>query len=128
MHGEAADRMTLAKEAIYLERELCAESGGVQDQLAATFGGLNLIRMSSEGFDVLPVQITNAEGKATSSAVIAGYEYVLSHASEHNVRVVNLSLGSATGGTHAKDIELAEKIDEAYDAGIVTVAVLLLYD
>ena len=71
---------------------------------------------------VLPVQITNAEGKATSSAVIAGYEYVLSHASEHNVRVVNLSLGSATGGTHAKDIELAEKIDEAYDAGIVTVA------
>ena len=71
---------------------------------------------------VLPVQVTNSEGKATSSAVIAGYEYVMSHVSERNVRVVNLSLGSATGGANAKDIELAEKIDAAYDAGIVTVA------
>ncbi len=57
MHDEAADRMTLAKEAIYLERELCAESGGVQDQIAAAFGGLNRIRMSADGFDVSPVQI-----------------------------------------------------------------------
>ncbi len=60
MRGETVDRMTLAKEAIRLERELCAESGGVQDQLAAAFGGLNLIRMSSETFEVLPVQITES--------------------------------------------------------------------
>ena len=57
MHGETLPRMTLAKEAIHLEREMCGESGGVQDQLAAAFGGLNFISMSRDGFDVCPVQI-----------------------------------------------------------------------
>ena len=55
MHGQAVDRMTLAKEAIYLEREMYNESGGVQDQLAAAFGGLNFITMTADGFDVRPV-------------------------------------------------------------------------
>lgn len=57
MRGEETDRMTLAKEAIFLEREKCAESGGVQDQLAAAFGGLNRIQMSADGFEVCPVLI-----------------------------------------------------------------------
>ena len=57
MHAQTPDRMTIAKEAIYLEREMCAESGGVQDQLAAAFGGLNMIKMSAQGFDVCPVSI-----------------------------------------------------------------------
>ena len=57
MHGESVDRMTLAKEAIHLERDLCSESGGVQDQLAASFGGLNLIKMTAEDFEVCPVPI-----------------------------------------------------------------------
>ena len=57
MRGETADRMTLAKEAVFLEREQCRESGGVQDQIAAAFGGLNRIRMTAQGFDISPVPI-----------------------------------------------------------------------
>lgn len=30
--------------AIYVERELCKEEGGIQDQIAATFGGFNVIK------------------------------------------------------------------------------------
>ena len=41
LKGKYADKRKLADEAIYLERELCNESGGVQDQIAASFGGLN---------------------------------------------------------------------------------------
>ena len=34
-----ADKKKLADEAIYLERNLCQEAGGWQDQIAASFGG-----------------------------------------------------------------------------------------
>jgi len=37
------DKKTLADEAIYLERVLCNEAGGWQDQIAASFGGFNRI-------------------------------------------------------------------------------------
>lgn len=57
LRGEYPDRMTLAKEAIYLERELCGEAGGVQDQIAAAFGGLNRLEFTSEGYTVTPVNI-----------------------------------------------------------------------
>ena len=55
LKGQYKDKMTLAKEAILLERELCKESGGVQDQIAAAFGGLNRINFSSEGYSVNPL-------------------------------------------------------------------------
>ncbi|MBE6818397.1 MAG: kinase [Ruminococcaceae bacterium] len=41
MRGEFPDKETLAREAVHLERELCAEAGGVQDQYATAYGGLN---------------------------------------------------------------------------------------
>ncbi len=58
MRGEYPDRMTLAKEAIHLERDMCNEAGGVQDQLAAAFGGLNRMEFTSEGFSVTPLDIS----------------------------------------------------------------------
>ena len=48
----------LADEAIYLERVLCNESGGWQDQIAASFGGFNRINFNSDGYEVLPVIIS----------------------------------------------------------------------
>lgn len=58
LKGDFVDKMTLAEEAIYLERELCNETGGVQDQLAAAFGSLNRITFTSMGYDVRPVIIS----------------------------------------------------------------------
>ncbi len=48
---------TLAKEAIYIEREKCGEYGGVQDQIAAAYGGFNRIDFSADGINVRPVNI-----------------------------------------------------------------------
>ena len=59
LKGKYVDKKRLAEEAIYLERILCAESGGVQDQIAAAYGGLNKITFSSNGFDVTPIVISN---------------------------------------------------------------------
>lgn len=58
LKGKYADKRKLADEAIYLERVLCNETGGWQDQIAASFGGFNRINFSSEGYEVLPVIIS----------------------------------------------------------------------
>ena len=58
LKGKYADKKRLADEAIYLERELCQEEGGWQDQIAASFGGFNRINFNAEGYEVLPVIIS----------------------------------------------------------------------
>ncbi len=65
LKGKYADKKKLADEAIYLERELCEEAGGWQDQIAASFGGFNRINFNTDGtYDVLPV-IISPERKKT---------------------------------------------------------------
>ena len=59
LKGKYVDKMQLAKDAIYVERVLCKENGGIQDQIAASFGGLNRIDFDSNGFQVKPVIISN---------------------------------------------------------------------
>lgn len=58
LKGKYADKRKLADEAIYLERVLCNEAGGWQDQIAASFGGFNRINFDSNGYEVLPVIIS----------------------------------------------------------------------
>lgn len=58
LKGKYADKKKLADEAIYLERVLCRESGGVQDQIAASYGGLNRINFNESGYEVNPVIIS----------------------------------------------------------------------
>lgn len=58
LKGKYVDKQKLADQAIYLERTLCNESGGVQDQIAAAFGGLNRINFDAEGYTVEPIIIS----------------------------------------------------------------------
>jgi D-glycero-alpha-D-manno-heptose-7-phosphate kinase len=58
LKGKYADKKRLAEEAIYLERVLCNESGGWQDQIAASFGGFNRINFNEDSYEVLPVIIS----------------------------------------------------------------------
>lgn len=63
LKGKYADKRKLADEAIYLERVLCNESGGWQDQIAASFGGFNRINFGADGYEVLPVIISSERKK-----------------------------------------------------------------
>ena len=62
LKGKYADKRKLADEAIYLERVLCNEAGGWQDQIAASFGGFNRIEFNADGYEVRPI-IINTERK-----------------------------------------------------------------
>ena len=58
LKGKYPDKKRLADDAIYLERVLCAEDGGWQDQIAAAFGGLNRINFNTNGtYDVIPIRM-----------------------------------------------------------------------
>lgn len=58
LKGKYADKKKLADEAIHLERVLCNEAGGLQDQIAASYGGFNRINFGPNGYEVLPVIIS----------------------------------------------------------------------
>lgn len=64
LKGRFADKRRLADEAIYLERVLCAEAGGWQDQIAAAFGGFNRIDFTKNGYEVNPVIVSPARKQA----------------------------------------------------------------
>jgi len=58
LKGKYADKKKLADDAIYLERELCKEAGGWQDQIAASYGGMNRIEFKQDGsYTVNPIII-----------------------------------------------------------------------
>ena len=58
LKGKYADKKKLADDAIYLERVLCNEAGGWQDQIAASLGGFNRINFNKDGtYDVYPLII-----------------------------------------------------------------------
>ncbi len=63
LQGKYADKRKLADEAIYLERILLQEAGGIQDQIAAAFGGLNRLDFRADGYTVNPI-IISPERKA----------------------------------------------------------------
>lgn len=63
LKGQYADKRKLADDAIYLERTLCKESGGIQDQIAASFGGFNRINFSRDGYSVNPLIMSSERKK-----------------------------------------------------------------
>ena len=60
----------LADEAIYLERVLCAEAGGIQDQIAVAFGGLNRIDFNANGYVVKPLILPKERKQALNKRLM----------------------------------------------------------
>lgn len=58
LKGKYATKKKLADDAIYLERVLCNEAGGWQDQIAVSYGGMNRIDFSGSGYEVKPIIIS----------------------------------------------------------------------
>ena len=57
LKGKSVGKRKLAEDAISLERDICKESGGWQDQIAAAYGGLNRIDFEAGDFKVTPIII-----------------------------------------------------------------------
>ena len=98
LKGKYADKKRLADEAIYLERVLCNEKGGVQDQIAASFGGLNKIVFSSGGYEVQPVVVSDKNKTALEDNLmlfftgISRFSSTIQEEQERNLEVKNRQL------------------------------------
>lgn len=82
LKGKQVGKRKLAEDAIYLERELCKESGGWQDQVAAAFGGLNRIDFANNEFKVTPIVIHPDRKKLLNDSLMLFYTGVTRFSSE----------------------------------------------
>ena len=108
LKGKYVDKKRLADEAIYLERVLCAEAGGWQDQIAASFGGFNRINFSADGYEVMPVIISPERKSRLNDNLLMFFTGVTRFSSD--VQKANKQ------GYHDKTAELKEMLSLVDDA------------
>ncbi len=82
LKGKCVGKRKLAEDAIYLERDLCKENGGWQDQIAAAFGGLNRIDFSNNQFKVTPIIIHPDKKRVLNDSLMLFYTGVSRFSSE----------------------------------------------
>lgn len=70
LKGKYASKKQLANDAIYLERTLCNEAGGWQDQIAAAFGGFNRIDFKQGGYHVNPIIISSERKERLNDSLL----------------------------------------------------------
>ena len=108
LKGKYASKKQLADEAIYLERVLCNEAGGWQDQIAASFGGFNRIIFNAEGYEVRPVIISPERKRHLNDNLLLFFTGFTRFSSE--VQVEN---AKGRGDKTAQYKEMLSLVDEA---------------
>ncbi|MGB0114350.1 MAG: S8 family serine peptidase, partial [Ilumatobacteraceae bacterium] len=69
---------------------------------------------------IVSVKVGNREGDVAPGGLVAAVNWVVDHADEHDIRVINLSVGSQSGLPATQD-PLIAAVQRAWDAGIVVV-------
>lgn len=64
------DQFRLTRDSIHIERELCNEAGGIQDQIAASHGGFNIIRYDSDGYNIIKVKISKSRLRKLNDSLL----------------------------------------------------------
>lgn len=108
LKGKYADKKKLADEAIYLERNLCKEAGGWQDQIAASFGGFNRINFGPDGYEVLPIIISPERKKQLNNNLMMFFTGFTRFSSD-----VQKANGISKGEKKAQLKEMHALVDEA---------------
>lgn len=90
LKGRYVDKKKLADKAIYLERVLCNEAGGWQDQIAASYGGFNRINFYLNRYEVLPIIMSMEKKKVLNQNLMMFFTGFTRFSSE--VQAANFSV------------------------------------
>jgi D-glycero-alpha-D-manno-heptose-7-phosphate kinase len=82
LQGIMKGKEALAKEAIHIEFDILKERVGVQDQLAAAYGGLNQMRFTDNVYEVNPLIISKERKVELESKLLMFYTGISRFASE----------------------------------------------
>ncbi len=81
--GKLIDMKSLAKTAIYIERELLKEYVGFQDQIFASYGGFNYIKFNgNDNFDVERINVNNSLMTELSDSFVMYYTGMIRRATD----------------------------------------------
>lgn len=109
LKGTYVDKKKLADEAIYLERVLCNEEGGWQDQIAASYGGFNRIQFKADGYEVSPVIVPPERKKQLNDNLLMFFTGFTRFSSE----VHKANNTDRAGNKNAKLKKICRLVDEA---------------
>lgn len=82
LQGQQVTKLDLALNAIHLERDLLKENVGVQDQLHATFGGINRFDLDNKNFRITPMMMRGDCLHQLMQSLVLVHTGVSRHASE----------------------------------------------
>ena len=114
LKGKYADKKKLADEAIYLERVLCGEAGGWQDQIAASYGGFNRINFNKDGtYDVLPIIISPERKEQLDHNLMMFFTGFTRFSSD--VQKANAASPKTKDAKEKRLLEMLDLVDDAED-------------
>jgi D-glycero-alpha-D-manno-heptose-7-phosphate kinase len=115
LNGVPRTKYELAREAIYAEQVLLKENVGIQDQLHASFGGINRFNFKGEDFSVVPIRISGADLRELTQWMILVYTQVKRRASkvvQEQVSNIGARTVDAQLGAMVRQVEEAQRILE----------------
>lgn len=109
--GKISTKKQLALDAIHVERELLRENVGIQDQIAAAYGGFNKIEIAQDAsFQVMPMTLTAQRMTALQGSLLMFYT--------GTSRIASDIAGEKIKAIPSKTVELhrmRRMVDEAID-------------
>ena len=110
----------------FADERLTNDPGGHGTHIAGTIAG-NGTRSAGQfvgvapGANIVDVRVLNAVGSGRISSLVRGIEWVVTHRSTYNIRVINLSFGAPASTSYRTD-PLSAAVEVAWRLGIVVVA------
>jgi D-glycero-alpha-D-manno-heptose-7-phosphate kinase len=108
LKGKYVSKRKLADDAIYLERVLCKEAGGHQDQIAVSYGGFNRIDFKGDNYEVSPIIIQPSRKKQLERNLMLFFTGI----SRYSFEIQNNTVNSVKSAKKQLD-EMMLLVDEA---------------
>jgi D-glycero-alpha-D-manno-heptose-7-phosphate kinase len=112
LRGQTLSKDDLARQAIHIEQDIIGENVGIQDQIMAAKGGIQLIQMDSEGWSSDKFNMSEDYKQILESHIMLGFSGVSRHAEEQSrKKVENIKKGTSLNMLW----DIAEYTEEAID-------------